>query len=438
MFHNCHKNLFRKTHLPKGTYLLRDYIYNALYNPHYGYFNKFARILSPKINLAEIKSQDDFNLKLNKIYQEASKIQFEINKNDVFGQLPFINTCYWHTPSELFSPIYGQIMANYIIEQSQNCGTNENFTVLEVGPGNGTLMNDILDFLKEQEPKIYKRIKYKIVDISNFDIKTQHKNVEIVQDSILNLRRTSNEYHIILLNEVLDNFAFDSVRYLNDEPFQGSILYNPEADSPHLVYTEVYSRLEDPHILKLHKILETRPSKFERFKSNLPFMNNLTRPYFIPTQISYLFQVLKAMIPNHSMLISDFDSLHDAIPGNNGPRIHAAIDGQTVTVPSLCVAPGPFDIFFPIDMKMLEKIYKFADNFYSVSQRIEQPYFSYSADVSASNNFDKVNRDKVYQHYSHRQFCLKYLNKTTANYQLKDKSAPLLEFYQNFQVFLIN
>eukprot|EP00835_Amoeboradix_gromovi_P004132 NODE_305_length_11349_cov_0.358222.p3 type:complete len:438 gc:universal NODE_305_length_11349_cov_0.358222:180-1493(+) len=436
MFSNVHKQLFTQNKLPKGRYLMRDYIYNALYHPKYGYFNKYSKIVTPRINMAEVSDNEQFNLLLKQSYQKEAVKTFEMNKNDVFKQLPSLNTNLWHTPSELFSSIYGQIMANYVIEQYQNKADNKSCTILEVGAGNGTLMEDLLDFIKIHKPKIYKKLSYKIVDITKFNLVTKHKNVVVVNDSILNLRQSSNEFHIILLNEVLDNFAFDCVRYNKNEPLQGYINYDPDADLPNLVYTEEYSKLSDSHIMKLTKLLPTQPSGFELLKSRMPFMNNLTMPYFIPTQINYLLKVIKTLLPNHSILISDFDTLEDTIPGVNAPRIHASVDKQTVVVPTICVEPGPFDIFFPIDMEQIKLLYSKTDEYFSVSSRIAQPYFSYSADV-VIEDFKPVEAKKHFEVYSHSKFCRKYLENCTAPYRLKDGTSPLLEYYKNFKVLTI-
>ena len=437
MFQSIHKNLFSRPQLPPGKYLIRDYIYNALYNPNYGYFNKYAKILKFNLDPKEIKDINHFDHLVAKIYQEAIRETWDINKNDLYKQLPKLTTSLWHTPSELFSPIYGQLMANYVIEQYEKRCKHKNCTILEVGAGNATMMNDILDFIQRKRPDLYPRFKYQIVDISPFKINTKHKNVSVVHDSILNLRKSTSEYHIVLLNEVLDNFAFDCIRFKNKEPYQGYITYDPNAGLPNLVFTEDYTKLTDYQILKLFNFIDLQPSLLDTIKSKIPFSYSLSKPYFIPTQINYLFQIIKTFLPNHSILIADFDHLPDCIPGSNAPRIHAHVDGKAVTVPSLCVHPGPFDIFFPIDFQLMIDLYKQPDFFYPISSRINQQYFSYSSNVDI--NLESQNSFKESPTLlSHKQFCQLYLKNCDHDFTLQDKSNPLLDFYQNFKVLTLN
>ena len=42
----------------------------------------------------------------------------------------------------------------------------EDFTIYEIGGGNGTLARDMLDFIEEEYPDVYDRTRYNIIEIS--------------------------------------------------------------------------------------------------------------------------------------------------------------------------------------------------------------------------------------------------------------------------------
>jgi SAM-dependent MidA family methyltransferase len=43
---------------------------------------------------------------------------------------------------------------------------NEDFVIYEVGAGNGTLMCNFLDFIKQEHPEVYERTKYNVIEVS--------------------------------------------------------------------------------------------------------------------------------------------------------------------------------------------------------------------------------------------------------------------------------
>ncbi len=98
----------------------------ALYHPELGYYNSKVRI--------------------------GSKIR---NPNDTYD---------FSTHPETYSPYYGAAFAKLMATIAQQIP--EEVTIHEQGAGNGTLANDILDFIQDKHPSLYERLSYVITDIS--------------------------------------------------------------------------------------------------------------------------------------------------------------------------------------------------------------------------------------------------------------------------------
>ncbi|KAJ2999485.1 hypothetical protein HDV02_002798 [Globomyces sp. JEL0801] len=145
----------------------REFIHHSLYHPTYGYFSKQAQVftLDEPIEFNKIKNNDGFMKHLASLYE----IQ---EQNQESKQI-------WHTPTEIFQPWYGNALANYILAQykSDNKG-NEYLDIYEIGAGNGTLMSNILDYIRMTEPQIYTKTRYNIIEISHQLSKRQYKQAE--------------------------------------------------------------------------------------------------------------------------------------------------------------------------------------------------------------------------------------------------------------------
>ena len=86
-----------------------------------------------------------------------------------------------------------------------------NFSLIKIFQGNGTLAINILNYIQEHHPKIYENTSYSIIEISkkmaeqqrkNRDA-TKHKNLKIIQKSIVNWDDFENEPCFIIGTEVL-------------------------------------------------------------------------------------------------------------------------------------------------------------------------------------------------------------------------------------------
>ncbi|KAL8831667.1 MAG: hypothetical protein Q9191_000745, partial [Dirinaria sp. TL-2023a] len=354
--------------------LMRDFIEDSLYNPHYGYFPQHAVIFSPgePFDFYSLRSEHAFHTFLGQRYTEFEDKLDEETPNET-RQL-------WHTPTELFRPYYGEAIARYLVMNYQlSHHPYHDLIIYELGAGNGTLMLNILDYIQDFHPDVYERTKFNIIEISSALATLQtaqlartassrghSDHVEIINRSIFNWdsRVTAPCYFLSL--EVFDNFAHDCIRYdpITEQPLQGSVLIDDVGD-----FYEFYTREIDPvadRFLRLRHAACTRPfnhplrsSRFVRsIKARLPFAANLTVPEFIPTRLMEFFDILREYFPLHQLLASDFSALPGAIKGINAPVVQTRYQRRTVPVRTPLVHQGYFDILFPTDFSVMEDIYR--------------------------------------------------------------------------------
>mgnify|MGYP002635232245 CR=1 FL=1 len=61
----------------------------------------------------------------------------------------------WVTPSELFKPFYGYTVSNFIANQMENRNIRQ-LRLIEIGPGQGTMMDSVLEFYRNYSLEIYR------------------------------------------------------------------------------------------------------------------------------------------------------------------------------------------------------------------------------------------------------------------------------------------
>ena len=270
----------------------------------------------------------------------------------------------WHTPTELFRPHYGEAIAQYLVTNYKLLHHPfHDLIIYEMGAGNGTLMINILDFIRDCYPDVYQRTKFKIIEISPSLVKLQNAqlvanaesrghidHVEIINRSIFSWDTYIASPCYFLSLEVFDNFAHDSIRYdpITEQPLQGSVLIDKSGD-----FYEFYSQEIDPvasRFLRVRHEAASRPfnhpvmgSRWKRMiKAKLPFAANLTVPEFIPTRLLEFFDILQRYFPLHHLLASDFNALPDAILGINAPVVQTRYQRRTVPVTTPLVSSSSF------------------------------------------------------------------------------------------------
>ncbi|KAF4125166.1 Pfam:DUF185 [Geosmithia morbida] len=359
--------------------LLRDFIDDSLYNPAYGYFSKQAVIFSPgePFDFNSMRDELEFNSELGRRYTE-----FEDALDDAEGENPTRQL--WHTPTELFRPYYGEAMARYLVSNYRlHTYPYDDLLIFEMGAGRGTLMLNILDYIRAIDPQVYERTRYNVIEISPSLAAMQERHllsataesrghadkVDIVNRSIFEWDRYVPSPCFFLAMEVFDNFAHDAIRYdvAAEVPLQAHVLIDADND----MY-EFYLRQLDPLASRFLRIRDAATAgKYPRpyptnpllrsLSTRLPFAPNLSSPEFIPTRLLQFFDVLEKFFPGHRLVSSDFNSLPQAIKGLNAPVVQTRYKRTTVPVSTPLtrqVHQGYFDILFPTDFNITEAIYR--------------------------------------------------------------------------------
>lgn len=333
---------------------------DSLYNPSYGYFSKQVVIFTPgeQFHFNSIQDEPEFYRLLGERYTEFEDRLDEKEPNDT-RQL-------WHTPTELFRPYYGESIARYLVANYKLSQYPYNDLIIyEMGAGNGTLMLNILDYIREAEPSVYERTQFKIIEISSNLAKLQENQllrnagsrghsskVEIINKSIFEWNQMVSSPCYFLAMEVFDNFAHDAIRYdpLTEEPLQGTVLIDTQGD-----FYEFYSPNIDPvasRYLRVryaatggrypHPLYQSHIMR--RLRNSIPFTPNLSPPEYIPTRLMQFFDILEKYFPGHRLLTSDFHDLPDAIKGVNAPVVQTRYKRRTVpvTTPFVCLSTTAF------------------------------------------------------------------------------------------------
>ncbi|KAF8159569.1 S-adenosyl-L-methionine-dependent methyltransferase [Crassisporium funariophilum] len=447
--------------------LVRDFIEDSLYNPNYGYFPKQATIFDAKdttFDYSTFRDSAEFQEDVARKYAAYGK-----DKHDGPGRQ------LWHTPTELFKPWYGRAIGRCLVsEYLLKYFPYEDFIIYEIGAGNGTLALDILNLLQEEYPDVYERTRYNIIEISDSLVKVQKKRlqkahpcVKVEHKSIFHWTTTEPAPCFFVAMEVIDNFAHDVVRYdmRTLRPYQGIVTINEDGD-----FDTVYTPVTDPlmtsflntrralnHSPPINKLLQASETLRNIYLS-LPFAPNLSPAEYIPTRLFDLLRTLRNHFPRHRLLLSDFSSLPDTIPGVNAPVVQTRFRNITVPCTTLLVKQGYFDIFFPTDFDRLRDMYEYAlsqppsnlnsslDELLSsritpltstaTSFSIGSGFFSSHQPSNRRNPLDGVTSasglpvgERKSSVFSHSQFLETYgeLEKT----RLLNGENPMLDFYKN-------
>ncbi|KAH8429976.1 class I SAM-dependent methyltransferase [Aspergillus melleus] len=348
---------------------------DSLYNPHYGYFTKHATIFSPgePFQFNQISDGPSFHQLLEERYTEFED-RLDLQEPDIARQL-------WHTPTELFRPYYGETLARYLVSNYKlTLYPYHDLIIYEMGAGNGTLMINMLDFIRDTDYEVYQRTKFRIIEISPALADLQFQNlkeslhaaghidhVEIINRSIFDWDTYVHSPCFFLAMEVFDNFSHDAIRYnyQTEMPQQGGVVISESGE-----FNEYYNTQLDPLAARFLRVRQAAAQR--EFPS--PLGSKLTRPLhrgiakyrdiphtlpeYIPTRLMQFFDILNTYFPGHRLLTSDFSTLPNAIPGLNGPVVQTRYKRRTVPVSTPFVQQGFFDIFFPTDFDVVEDLYR--------------------------------------------------------------------------------
>lgn len=312
-------------------------------------------IFSPgdPFNFNAMSSEHEFFQQLRHRYTAFEDALDEQEPNDL-RQL-------WHTPTELFSPYYGEAIARYLVEDYKyNFYPYHDLNIYEMGAGNGTMMLNILDFIRDAHPEVYERTKFKIIEISSQLADLQQKGlghstyarghsdkVEIVNRSVFDWETYVSSPCYFLALEVFDNFAHDALKYdfETGAPYQSHVVVDPRGE-----LFEYYSRTLDPvakqFLERRHAACTSYPHPLQgsrvmqNLRSLVPFRSNLSMPEYIPTRLMQFFYMLYSKFPNHKLISSDFHKLDETVEGINAPVVQTRYRREMIPVSTPLVSRG--------------------------------------------------------------------------------------------------
>ncbi|KAL8742535.1 MAG: hypothetical protein Q9190_004988, partial [Brigantiaea leucoxantha] len=260
--------------------------------------------------------------------QRYTQFEDELDKKD-----PSDTRQLWHTPTELFRPYYGEAIARYLVSNYEIYKDPfHDLIIYELGAGNGTLMLNVLDYIRDFHPEVYDRTQYKVIEIStalaalqasqltaSASARGHASHVEIINRSIFTWDVIVAKPCFFLALEVFDNFPHDAIRYdpITEQPHQCTVLIDDEGDF-YEFYTKEIDPVADRYLRLRHAVCSrpfNHPLKRSRWLRNisarLPFAPNMTDPEYIPTSLMQFFDILRDYFPMHQLLTSDFHVFPD-------------------------------------------------------------------------------------------------------------------------------
>jgi hypothetical protein len=353
-----------------------SFIADSLYNPNYGYFSKQARIFTPPQPFEFTKMKDNlaYDRALVRVIDEFED-SLQTDQDTTSARQVF------HTPTELFKPYYGQALARHLLHQYRShYFPHTDLQIYEIGGGNGTLMLNILDYIREQDPEVYNCTQYRIVEISLQLAQRQKavlekslreaehlQHVQILHKDILTWSIPVRHPCYVLAMEVVDNLPHDIVRYdpqtgqalqavvLIDKNGEFEEAYTPSMDELPRRYLALRKKLGHSHLPRSHP--QALPSFLRQLSHALPYSGRLTGREFVPTTLLSLLDVLYEYFPHHHLILSDFDSLPNAIPGYMAPVVQTRYQRNMIPCTTYLVQQGYFDVFFPTNFWELQAMY---------------------------------------------------------------------------------
>lgn len=349
---------------------MRDFLFDALTHPREGYFARQAPVgvLSEPIAFNFLLGENGWRAKQQQLYRELKTS--------------------WLTPVELFKPWYGEAVARYIIRQHMRARPDQPLRIIEAGAGQGTLAANIMDFVERSHPRLYDRMTYRTVEVSQQLADAQRRRLEPhggkFSVSIGDARDPAvwgtgePVYTYVVAMEVVDNLPHDRVSRARPDAEWNETWVHRDPASGELV--EVLRPLQDPLVRQClhgadwssHATPDHHsPSLWERLLDAAAGLSpgvssaDEEQTLFLPTGCLQLFHALHRALPAHHLICADFTMLPATdiqIPGTNAPIVSSTVDGRNEDYSTYLLPAGTADIFFPSNFVALRDLWMTAGN----------------------------------------------------------------------------
>ena len=370
--------------------IMRDYVHFALYHSKWGYYPKLHRKYREQMTSGFFDPVPFATLRNQQDYQDyASRIHS--------------STPSFVTPSQLFQPFYGWVIAEYLVSVYRaKFHPSEPLVIYDVGAGTGALAVAFLNFLAEHYPEMYDKVEYHVIEQSGFMIPLlrtklihHYHRTKIHHISILNWRQRDPRRCVVLGIELLSGLPHDLIYWSNTNEvaeqwwqfYQGDNLatametFNPVKDPVILRYLRCSQMMQEESLKNL-KILSLTGGQevvdpgtknhicFDFYQENFVTLgqkilnvHNPFRQMYIPTAAMMMIETIAEHFPRHHCFFADWSEVQYGIAGFNGPlvqvKIRIAKDSYVRrSSDTFSTNAGMVDLCFPTDFSALQTVYK--------------------------------------------------------------------------------
>ena len=217
------------------------------------------------------------------------------------------------------SQLFGEILGLYIYEFWEK-KIQTNFNLIELGPGNGTLLLDILRITREF-PNFHSSMNINLIELNSTLIKIQKK--KLINNNFNHIKKTWNKNldiiktapSIIISNEFFDCFPIKQFQIKNNEWYEKFINYSEKKD----IFFYEMKKVKDSKSLKELKDIvniEFVEYSFERdnYFSKLCNFLSQTKGLIITSDYGYL------NLPDHSTLQCVYNHKYSNLFDNIGDQ----------------------------------------------------------------------------------------------------------------------
>lgn len=229
-------------------------------------------------------------MKGNHALIEAIKYRIELSPDRAISFYDYMELCLYHPEhgyytserskigregdfytSSAIGGLMGEVMARYIMSQTNEMSPQSPVTLVEWGGGTGRLARQLLDELKLTAPELYSRIRYICVEKSLSQRSLQAEECKEHEQLVSWISDTEWvemgpwEQTIVISNELPDAFAVHRIEYRDGQLFEIYVEWNTDAET----FSERCMLLKEPEVLAYVEQLQTSLQQGQRFEVNM-------------------------------------------------------------------------------------------------------------------------------------------------------------------------